>query len=535
MSDDYATVPGDDFAPAEFERPVLVAGAVPVWVKILAWPLRAGLIALIYFWWKQNFQGELLFAIVPLGLVWFCFESFLLAQFFQRRWIIPIENGFQFSSVFGAESYLMDDIDGTSLNVNAKPSTFFSSKNHILTERIFYVWLRNRNKPLKLTHTSRSDKPDPLIDFIVKIIDTVGERFERELDAGRAVEGDDWSISDRTLNFQDAFGDAESLPLDRIGAAETFGGRIYVWRRGEQEACFSTKTGGKNDDWLIHFLAKFIKPDDTPVEGLGRFLFETKRISVLVFFIIGFVVSVLIAAFVSVLLWMDLPEDGKLGMGVGIGIGVFVLILLPIFWANSFGKRFYENGFVVVWPRSEKEIRFDDVEGFEWGRTDQYYNGAYTGTIFTFVLYLNPECGTKKFNLTFTNQKGEEGNFGVVRAKLTENLAKRMKDAVAEGHRVPWITDIYLTDKAVIYEQRKRGQVIGVTEIPYGQVEIFGMLNNANPPTFAIVHKDQQTSLQFASGNRNFFPGLLVFEELTAPFLQPQPDPESPENGASPV
>lgn len=530
MSNDFENNPSDDFSAAEFERPVLVAGAVPVWVKVLAWPLRAGLVALIYFWWKQGFQGDLIFAIVPLGIVWLCFELFLLAQLFRRRWIIPIENGFMFSSIFGAESYLMDDIDGTSLNINNKPSSFLTSrKNHTVVVRTFHIWLRGRTKPLQLTHASRSDKPDPLTDFIVRIISTVQIRFEQELEAGGAVEGDNWTFSDRALNYQDAFGNSESLAVDQIGSAEAFGGNIYVWRRGDQEACFSTKIGGKNDDWLLYFLGKSIKPDDTPVEGLGRFLFETKRISGLFYVVAGFVLALVIGGLVAGLLLTNPGEDGVIGFSVTILIVGLILSLLPVIWAFSSTRRFFENGFVIVWPRSEKEIHFDNVEGFEWARTDQYVNGSYSGTNFQFLLYLNPESGTKKFNLSFTNMKGEEGNFGIVRTKLIENLAKRMKDALAEGQRVAWITDIFLTDKAVVFEQRKRGNLVGVTEIPYDQVEIFGMLDGVNTPTFAIVHKDQQTSLSFASANRNFFPGLAVFEEMTAPHLNPPEDGE-PEN-----
>lgn len=516
----------EDFIPGEFTKPILIAGAVPLWARILIWPLRL-LFAFILYAWSQNgfgLQEDDIVLLAVFGLPWLCFELVLFSQFLKRRWIFETEDGFTFSSLFGAQSYMLDDIEGISLQVNERPgSIHLMGKNHTKTHRIFDIWVRDREKPIRLKHASRSDKPDPLYGFILKVVQHQYERFQNDLDAGGSVPGEDWTFSGGMLHFQDGFGGIESLAADAMGGAESFGNKLYIWRRGEAEACFSTSAHGKNAQWLDMHLSSTIPENDTPVEGMGRFLFENKRPPGFIFLLIG---AVLLAGMIMVPFVIPDEEGAKTVLIIGEIIAGVILFALPFIWAHSFGKRFHENGFVLIWPRSEKEIPFDHVETFEWARTDQYYNGAYTGSAFTFVVYLLPEAGTgnRKFNLTFTNQKGEEGNYGIVRAKLTEHLARRMQAELEENKRVSWVDDVFMTEAGVIFEQKKRGQIVDTTVLPWDQIDVFGMVEKASAPTFGIAHKDGVQGLQFGTAHKNFYPGLflfgLMYEKINGPEIE---------------
>lgn len=518
MSMDNAFEDNDSF---DFPRPVAVAGIVPLWAKILIWPLRGLFAFALYYWLSKppNIDEDFHFAVILAAVPWLCAEVPMFYLLLNRRWLLATDDGFTYSSWFGSETFSYDDIEGASLQAKAQPSEIhFFGKSHTRIFRDFQMWLENRSKPIRLRFTSRSDKPDPMRGFILLVLGKLALRFEQNLESGGTVGGHDWTFANSSLRYLDEFGSPTTLSIDQIGAVETFGDRFYVWRRGENEACFSTAAHGKNVSWLSFFLERSITPEERQVEGLGRFLFEIKRTPTFVY-----VISIVVLLTGMILVPSLVSMDGDAGIVIIIGeiiAGLFV-VGLPFIWAYSAGKRFYENGFALATPFSETEMPFDNVESYEWSRTDQYVNGGYAGTVFAFVLHMLPGVGARKFSLNHSNRKGEEGNYGIVRQKLTEHLGHRMGEQLVAENRVEWVKDIELTDTAVVFTQKKRGNV-ETTVLPYDQIEVFGMLENASSPTFGIVHKDGQQSLQFGTALKNFFPGLFLFTEIMEKHLAPQ-------------
>lgn len=518
----------EDNGSFDFPRPVAVAGVVPLWAKILIWPLRGLFGFALYYWLSNppNMDPDFHFAVILAAVPWLCAEVPMFYLLLNRRWLLATDDGFTYSSWFGSETFSYDGIEGASLQVKELPNEIhFFGKGHTRVSRDFQMWLENRAKPIRLQFTSRTDKPDPLYGFILLALGKLAERFEQTLESGGTIGGHDWTFANSSLRYLDASGAPDSLPIDRIGAVETFGDRFYVWRRGESDACFSTAAQGKNVGWLSDFLERSITPEERHVDGLGRFLFEIKRTPTFVY-IISF--AVLLAGMIMVPNLVSMDGDGGIVVIIGEIIAGIILVALPFIWAFAPGKRFYENGFALATPFSETEISFDDVESYEWSRTDQYMNGAYAGSVFAFVLHMRPGVGARKFSLNHSNRKGEEGNYGIVRQKLTEHLGRRMGERLAAEKRVEWVKDIELTDTAVVFTQKKRGNV-ETTVLPYDQIEMFGMLENASSPTFGIVHKDGQQGLQFGTAHKNFFPGLHLFGEIMKKYLAPQEEPAEAE------
>ncbi|MDR0871271.1 MAG: hypothetical protein LBN39_10825 [Planctomycetaceae bacterium] len=502
----------DNFSIDQFAEPVPVAGVVPFWAKFLIWLFRCVILLLLLLTFRQPDWLALLFIFAVPFVV--C-EIVLLIALFRRRWILPADNGFIYSSRFGSEMVEQDSIDGYSIQIKELPREIhFFGKQHTKIRRCFTLWITGRHKPLVLKYTSRSDKPDPLFGFIMQTSNALNRRFELQIENGETVEGKNWSLEGNVLHYETKT-ETDSITLADIGSVEVLGNTLQIWQRGSQEACLSIPVDTKNVFWLTGYLNKNIEPDDVPSEGLGKFLFGKKRTSGWIHFITG---TVLIAGMIAVPLLVPVQNpDDNLFVIIGEIIAGLIVIALPFMWLNCRGLRFYEYGLTVSYPRWSREIPFEDIETFQWYRTDQYVNGGYAGTIFTFLLFLVPEAGLKKLILTYNNQKGEEGGYETFRQKLTEYLAERMQDELSVKNRVNWIDSkgscIYLTDAAVVFEKSKRGTVIETTVLPYNQIAAAGM-TTAKEPIFGIVHKDGEQGLQFSTGNVNFFPCLLLFERV---------------------
>lgn len=506
--------------PTLVTKSVLVFGAVSLKKKVLMGLFRGLILYLLFLWYQNHFANNdgVFFVFLFIGVPYLCCELFLLAVFLSHRWLLVTDSGFIYSSLFGKETVLQENIIGYSIYFKELPYEIrWFSKEHTKYKRRFRLWVQGRSRPICLNYTGRNSQPDPLFDFIAQMINTLDERCETEIENGGTVHGNNWSLKNNTLCFNTSRlgikSRTETLKLEEIGNIEVWGNRLHIWRKGSNKSYFSIPQNSKNTLWLINDLNRYIVPEEPSTEDRGLFLFEKKRSFAWLFFLFGFGAVLLLAMMGGIIGLLDSNMEQPKGLIFAVIFEGVILILLFVLWLRTYKLQFYDNGLVLCYPLFEREILFDGIETFQWMKTDGYFLGVYDSTYFNFVLFAKPESGIKKIDLSYQHHKGDVGTYQTFRYKLTQHLTHRMQNEWRQNKRVCWIEDVYLTDTAVVLERKKHGTVIESDILPYTQIETFGITTDPRS-IFALISKNELPNFQFGTGNTNFYPGLSLFERI---------------------
>ena len=200
----------------------------------------------------------------------------------------------------------------------------------------------------------------------------------QRLREGETLAGQGWRLTGGAFHAG-----SQDVPFDMVaGAGLAGGGRVALWRMGEEKPFFTVPAHSPNAMVLHDVLAERLPTHEI---GLGRFLFE-KRARRLPAVLLG---TVGLAAF-GLAAWLYLEEGGLSSLATtGIVCGVALSAAAYLLTARGF--RCYEHGLVKFSPLGEKELRFSEVSNVDYLTSPLHYKNIYVGTNFYMTFHRRGE------------------------------------------------------------------------------------------------------------------------------------------------
>ncbi|MDR1385142.1 MAG: hypothetical protein LBJ67_15025 [Planctomycetaceae bacterium] len=215
-----------------------------------------------------------------------------------------------------------------------------------------------------------------------------------------------------------------------------------------------------------------------------------------------------------------------MGIQQGEGFAVVMGVLMTIFcvglgmlsWYQVCcvpTKKFYENGLELIRGQNKRIIMYNQIRSFIWTAMTNNAYGAADGVVtgvkvnqYQFVIFPQEEVGGGKIDLHFQHWLGIE-NYETVRDKITESIASRMERELETKKEVNWITDVLLTDKAVIY------QPVGKPKKVMNFDEVTNVKTDLNRLTYPVLIIEGSQTIEIKLASENFIPGWYLFLKLT--------------------
>lgn len=192
---------------------------------------------------------------------------------------------------------------------------------------------------------------------------------------------------------------------------------------------------------------------------------------------------------------------------------------------------FYERGVQVHRGKAfVREMAYADVRKFELATVRQYVNGIYAGTSLRMRIEDANRCvirfsGSHKEKATFLggtllNQrfKGED-ELDVVRMMIAEQMLPALSQQLASNGSVVWCNRHVLSATGITPSNGTRKRTL----VPYQS--IFGFAVQAGL-YHVFVEGDKKSFISIPINSENFWPGLMLFEQLMAQYHQPAPHAE---------
>jgi hypothetical protein len=348
---------------------------------------------------------------------------------------------------------------------------------------------------------------DPLGGMIDRVLDNLKSRTAAALASGATLAGEGWSLSGRELTVREGRSE-RVLPFVQIDHIGMFGGKLCLWRQGQEEPAARINPHSINAPVLGLLLSQWVQgkesaaaPGDGAEAGgtsFGRVLFERRnraamRLSALMAVAAGLVGTI----------FCIMPEARL------VGVFVLLLALLAAFGAWYFRGsvfRCHERGVCRKSGRREKRLAYADVTDFAYSATRMFYEGVYTGTQLSMTLK-SPQR-TIRYSSSVRNP---DEDLDELRDHIARVVGGRMVGAVQEGRSAAFGKDMVLTPQGVQFRRsgfmgRKPPELLPYREIRGWDIKdgFFFLWNQTEPKPVAR----QQTS------TANFFPGFFALIEL---------------------
>lgn len=204
----------------------------------------------------------------------------------------------------------------------------------------------------------------------------------QRLREGETLAGQGWRLTGAAFHAG-----SQDVPFDQVaGAGLAGGGRVALWRMGEEKPFFTVPSQTANAMVLHDILAARLPTHEI---GLGRFLFE-KRARRLPAILLG---TMGLASF-GLAAWLYL-EEGVLSSIAMTGIVCGVLLTAGAYLLTARGFRCYERGLVKFSPLGEQELRFTEVANVDYRSSPLHYKNIYIGTNFHMTFHRRGESPLK--------------------------------------------------------------------------------------------------------------------------------------------
>jgi hypothetical protein len=249
-------------------------------------------------------------------------------------------------------------------------------------------------------------EPDHAAGFLAQLRAGLAEAAGQRLREGETLAGRGWRLAGASFHAGSL-----DVPFDTVaGAGLAGGGRVALWRVGEEKPFFTVPSRSTNALVLHDVLAERLPTHEL---GLGRFLFE-KRARKLPAVLLG--ATALGSFAVAVKLYMEdggLPPIAVTGIVCGVVLGAAAYLLA------ARGFRCYERGLVKFSPWGEQELRFSEVEKLSYQNSPVYYKNIYVGT--TYSMTFHRREGGDLFKVNAHSRHADDPDL------------KRLRDCIATG------------------------------------------------------------------------------------------------------
>lgn len=240
-------------------------------------------------------------------------------------------------------------------------------------------------------------------EFLGQLRASLAAAAGQRLREGATLAGQGWRLTGAAFHAG-----SQDVPFDMVaGAGLAGGGRVALWRMGEEKPFFTVPLRSPNAVVLHDVLAERLPTHEI---GLGRFLFE-KRARSFPALLLGAtgVVSFALAA------WLILQEGGLPSLALA-GLVCGVALSAGAYLMASRGFRCYEHGLVKFSPLGEQELRFSEVRGVGYRTSPLYYKNFYIGT--TYYMTFNREGG-RPLEVTAHSRRAGDPDLERLRDRLT--------------------------------------------------------------------------------------------------------------------
>ena len=422
-----------------------------------------------------------------------------------RCWLEVQDTGFTVIDRRGQRQYRDDEVHAIAYSTQANYS---NGEENGFTRRAT-LWLAREPQPLRMQNLYKKNQVDPLAPLLGRLIDLLRDGFDAALQAGHAIEGDGWRLTQTELFFRRASQD-DSLRLAEVAAIENRDGKMGVWRKGMDEPYVQFSNDGRNV-WLLRMLVSSRMVEDAqPAEqdpaALGRILFQRKAgKGVLVLLAVVAAIAVPIGLGMAVFA-TELPL--RL-IGVAIALGSPLLVFAAYAYSKS-NFRCHERGVYKAGFLGEKKLMYSEVGSFTYSATRHYHNGAYVGTHLS--LKFDPLPGSKSPAIHYSAQvTNADNDLDELRDFVAGVVASRMGRELAEGHAVPWTKNMIFRPEGIEYTPsgffgRKATSLLSYENYGGWNMDqgVFHLFERGN--TKAVMNEQ--------SSEANFYPGFFLLLQM---------------------
>lgn len=430
----------------------------------------------------------------------------------RRRCVQITEDGFRVVDRRGERAYTDDEVICAS--VRTRPH--YSAGELKATTRVFDLWVEgtSRAERIEMVTQIRPSTPDALSPLIDRIHEYLYRRAVEAIENREAFEGEGWTLHPGELVVARRR-TTDAVRIDELAAVDVFDDNICVWRRGEDEACACIPLDTANAYVLAQFLRNHVNDDGPDAHkesggGLGRLLFERKssRLVTLCAAIIPIgIASILAAAVIGA--WLQRRNEPLiLGAVLALTFGaIWVLVL-----SRATRLRCYEHGLVRYWLRRETQLRYSDLETFQYSAVPQYVKGVYAGTTFT-LTFVSSADGRRRKLTHSTTLRSADNELERLRDHVSRVIALRMAADFQNGKVVDWTDGLRFLPEGLEY--RKAGLLGRKPAEIFSYDEIQGF-DTSQGPFHLWVTGNMKPVIKENVTQANFIPGLMLLGDLLA-------------------
>jgi hypothetical protein len=447
------------------------------------------------------------------GALWVATDWYAIRNNRRKRWITDAGNGFVVTDRAGERPYRDDQLVAISI---ASKENYSGGVLKSVRLRVL-LWLAGEPNPTELDTVTRVGASDPLAPLLDRWLEGLKTRTQAAMAQGGALDGDRWSLRSDRLSLTTGPAPVE-VPLAQIVEMGFFGGKLCLWRRGEEQASVRLEPDGRNVPVLMSIVGELLEAREQAEggeeaagrqlgaavagegTGLGRVLFERRSQALTIFL----AVLATISGAAGVVM-VTSPEVFALGVGLLI---LAVLFALGAWRAPPSVFRCHAKGVFQSGPTGKRQISYDELETFSYNAVRQYYNGVYTGTSLA-LKFIAP--GT-----TIDYSKGVKNvdeDLDNLRDHIAAVIASRMGQQLSQEQPVVWTPNLTLRPEGIEFAPqgfigRKERQLV-----PYEQVKGFDIQQGV---FHLFTEAGQKSVMQEQVSAANFFPGFLLFTSMFA-------------------
>jgi hypothetical protein len=422
-----------------------------------------------------------------------------------RMWLEITDDGFVITDGKGVHRHKDEDVCGMA---NWKRDKFSGGILKSTTQylRLWFDAGGMQEQSGLMMHKAKVGREEPLAKLRDRVFPKLVQRSKADLEAGKTITGDGWELR-RNEFYLSLPRQTESVAVDHIGAAGSWGNQLCVWKKGQDQPFVRFSPDCRNyhllGAMLDHLVSGRTDTEQRPAGSLGRVLFQRHRTNWLsVLIVIGSIAGAL-----------------ALAAGLEVYIPAAVLIVGGLIAAFIVGKthpcsfQCHERGVHHVGVFGEKLIRYDEVASFSYGATRQFVNGVYSGTFLNLAFVRDPGLGGG--SIMFSEKvSGQDEDLDKLRDHISGVIAARMAGDFSQGRSVQWTRNLRFVPDGLEYSPAGLFGRKAMVHVPFADMGGFylhdGKFHLKGGPEGKVLIVEQVSE-------PNFFPGFAMLGLILAP------------------
>ena len=503
----------DDAPPAG----VLISGHDPVWavgVCLLLGFSGLGMGALMAL--RALNPPALVMLAMGVGLT-FCGVVVAVVLNQRRRHLQPTAEGFVYFQPQGERGFHDDDVMCVSLSSR---ENYFWGNLQSVTRR-FIIWVETSSVPERIICIShlKSSTPDPLRDFVARIINGLHTSALDAYHQGERVEGDGWALERGQLMLTLPRATAV-IPIEDLSVVDIVDDHVNVWRRGHDLPIGRIPVPTANSHLLLLLFNDLVSEQAAETEaslpsgGLGRMIFE-RRLGSRSGEVLGWMV-ISILCLLTLMFIIGAVFERRPRRRMRQTVAAMVLGSLSIAGSSLLSRkrrtRFRRHAFGIHQRGmfSERRLRFTEIANLSYVALRRYSHGIYNGTVLNMRFRPMPGKGLQPISFS-AHVQNTDGELDRLRDEISLAIAARMKEFWTVHGTCPWIPFLQFQKDGLDYCRLTFTGRKQPVHIPFSSIVNFDITDG----TFHIWAADERKPvISEETSQPNFFPGLMLFSNL---------------------